>query len=252
MHRIDYNHIAGAYDQGRVVALAGLEAWRTALSPYLPPQSRRPVVDVGSGTGIFASAIAEWFDTDVMAVEPSEGMRQEAIRLRSHRRITYLAGDAEHLPLDDGSCGAAWLSTVIHHVPDLRRCAQELRRVLCREGPVLIRNAFSGRLDGITLFQFFPEARQVAEEFPSVDDTVNAFGSAGFRMERLERVPQVTVSGLQGLYERVRWRADTTLQRIDDEAFTRGLEALERAAREAIERTSVIDRLDLLVLRSSS
>jgi SAM-dependent methyltransferase len=249
MHRINYNHMAAVYDRGRAVPLEGLEAWRTALSPYLPPKSRRPVLDVGSGTGIFAYAIAEWFDTDVIAVEPSEGMRQEAIRLRPHRRITYLAGEAEHLPLDDGSCGEAWLSTVIHHIPDLCRCAQEFRRVLCRESRVLIRNAFSGRLDGITLFRFFPEAREVAEGFPSVEVTVNAFRSAGFRMERLESVPQVTASGLQEVYERVRLRADTTLQRINDEEFAQGLEALERAALQEIEPTQVIDRLDLLVLR---
>jgi ubiquinone/menaquinone biosynthesis C-methylase UbiE len=249
MHRIEYNDLATVYDQGRAVPLEGLEAWHAVLSRYLPPASRRLVLDVGSGTGIFAYALAQWFDTDVIALEPSDGMRQEAIRLRSHSRITYLAGEAEHLPLDDGSCGAAWLSTVIHHLPDLRRSAQEIRRVLCPESPVLIRSAFPGRLDGITLFQFFSAARQVAEGFPRVEDTVNAFGSAGFRMEHLESVPQVTSRSLTEFYERARLRADTTLQCISNEEFAWGLEALERAAIEEIEPVPVIDRLDLLVFR---
>jgi SAM-dependent methyltransferase len=250
MARIDYDgHIATVYDRGRAVPLDGLAAWRTALARYLPPQSGLPVLDLGAGTGLFAVALAEWFGVEVIAVEPAAAMRREALRKRPHPRVTYLAGHAAAIPVGDGQCGSAWLSTVIHHIPDLRACARELRRVLHPGERVLIRSAFPGRLDGITLFRFFPEARRIAEGFPSIAATVAAFAPAGFAPEALESVPQVTADSLRAWCERVRLRADSTLQPLDDAVFARRLAEAERAAAEETPARPVVDRLDLLVLR---
>jgi ubiquinone/menaquinone biosynthesis C-methylase UbiE len=48
-----------------------------------------------------------------------------------------LEGDASVLPLPDGSADAAWISLVIHHIPDLEAAAWEIRRVLRPAAPVL-------------------------------------------------------------------------------------------------------------------
>lgn len=93
------------------------------------------LVDIGSGTGQFATLFPRWFGLDVVGVEPSEGMRAVAIHNSRDPRVAYLEGDAEHLPLADGACGAAWLSTVIHHIPDLGAGAREIRRVVVSGGP---------------------------------------------------------------------------------------------------------------------
>ncbi|HKO24427.1 MAG TPA: methyltransferase domain-containing protein, partial [Chloroflexota bacterium] len=84
--------MATVYDRGRAISLDGLTTWRAALSRYLPPKSGLPVLDLGAGTGLFAVALAEWFGVDVIAVEPAAAMRSEALRMRSHPRVTYLAG----------------------------------------------------------------------------------------------------------------------------------------------------------------
>jgi ubiquinone/menaquinone biosynthesis C-methylase UbiE len=250
MSRMDYDgRIATVYDRGRAVPLDGLTAWRTALAHYLPPESGLPVLDVGAGTGLFAVALAEWFGVDVIAVEAAAAMRCEALRKRQHPRVTYLAGHAAAIPVGDGQCGSAWLSTVIHHIPDLRACARELHRVLHPGERVLIRSAFPGRLDGITLFRFFPEARQIAESFPTIAATVEAFAAVGFAPEALESVSQVTADSLWTWCERVRLRADSTLQPLPDAVFARRLAEAERAAAEERVARPVVDRLDLLVLR---
>jgi ubiquinone/menaquinone biosynthesis C-methylase UbiE len=252
MARVDYEAMAAGYDAARAIPLEGLDAWRRALSLYLPPGSGLPVLDLGSGTGQFAHALVLWFEVRVIGIEPSARMRAEAEGKRSHPRIVYLAGAAEEIPLEDASCGCAWLSTVIHHVGDLRACARELRRVLAPAARVLVRNAFPGRLAGITLFRFFPEARRIAETFPTVSATVRAFAEAGFSFESLEGVPQVTAPSLSALRERVTRRADTTLAPLGDEEFERGLGTLDRAiAAEEVPRP-VVDTLDLLVLRGGA
>jgi ubiquinone/menaquinone biosynthesis C-methylase UbiE len=248
MARVDYDQMAASYDRGRMLSLEGLEGWRAALAAWLPPPGGLPVLDLGAGTGLFTAAIATWFQVGVVAVEPSAGMRRQAQQARSHARVAYVGGRAERLPLRDGCCGAAWLSTVIHHLGDLPGCARELRRVRRAGSPVLIRSSFPGRHDGITLFRFFPGAGRIADTFPTVEATVAAFEAAGFAFQALQRVPQVSAPSLRASVERVRLRADSTLQPLPDSEFAAGLAALERAAAAETTPTPVVDHLDLLVL----
>jgi len=248
MTRIDYERVARDYDDARAIELQGLQSWREAVAPFVAEASAHPVLDVGAGTGLFALAFAEWFDVPVVAVEPSAAMRSEAQTRRAHPRIQYVDGDATRLPVAREEAGLAWLSTVVHHIPDLVDCARALRTALRPNGPVLVRSAFPGRLDDITLFRFFPEGRRVVATFPTVEQIVEAFGSAGFSFVSLRSVPQVSAPSLRAALERVRLRADTVLRGISDAEFAAGLARIE----DAVERSDdapVIDRLDLLVLR---
>jgi ubiquinone/menaquinone biosynthesis C-methylase UbiE len=249
MARVDYDGMAPGYQQARSLSLEALAGWHDAVSAYLPPADGLPVVDVGSGTGVFAEAFATWFSCEIIAVEPSNGMRAQAEANRPHPLVHYVPGDATNLPVADASCGAAWLSTVIHHIPDLPAAARELRRVLTAGAPVLIRSSFPGRHDGITLFRFFPEASRVASTFPSVEATVDAFRTARFALESLQPVHQVTAPNLAATRERILLRADTTLQGLNDAEFERGLARLDAAIAADESGAAVVDSLDLLVLR---
>jgi ubiquinone/menaquinone biosynthesis C-methylase UbiE len=246
MARLDYDRMASEYDAGRAVPLASLEPWRTAVQPYVSLE--RPVLDVGSGTGIFAEAFATWFSLEVVGVEPSAGMRACAARDRPHPLIRYLGASADRLPVRDGVCGTAWLSTVIHHFADLDAAAAEIRRVLTADGLVLIRSTFAGRLEHVRLFHYFPEARYVAETFPSVDRTAEAFGAAGLEVRALTRVDQVSAPSLHAYAARVRTRADTTLASLSDAEFAAGLQRLEVDVARESHPVPVVNGLDLLVL----
>lgn len=247
MARIDYEQVGKDYREARGLTEDGLEGWREALRPLLGPIVL-PVVDVGSGAGQFAGLFPRWFGVEVVGVEPSRAMRTEAKQATDDGRVHYVAGDAEHLPLAEGSCGAAWYSTVIHHIPDLAAAAREVRRVLTPGAPVVIRGVFPGRTARISLFRFFPEAADVVESFPSAGQVEHDFGLAGFALERLEPVPQVSVGSLAEFRARAGLRADTTLRGISDEAFSAGLARLD-AALEDGEPGELVDYLDLLVLR---
>ena len=82
-----------------------------------------PVLDVGSGTGIWSNAFAMWFGVRVVGVEPSSGMRAQAAAKRTHPSIDYVGGRADAIPVGGRSCAAAWLSTVVHHFRDLTAVA---------------------------------------------------------------------------------------------------------------------------------
>jgi ubiquinone/menaquinone biosynthesis C-methylase UbiE len=237
------------FNAGRALSPDSLAVWHAALEPYV--RRAASIVDVGSGTGRFAVLVAEWFRTIVIGVEPSGGMRQVAATSGRHPNVFYVGGRGEQLPLRGKSSAVALLSNVYHHIADRPACARELHRVLCPGGRVLVRGAFAGRLGEITLFDHFPEAKVVCERFPSMEETVDTFTNSGFTFETVDRVVQQTCSSLRELAARTRLRADTTLALMTDETFIARQEALERAAAAETEPTSVIDTLDLLVMRKA-
>jgi ubiquinone/menaquinone biosynthesis C-methylase UbiE len=217
------------------------------------------LVDIGAGTGQFAAAFSDWFDLNVLAVEPSTAMRDQIPRTPTTQA---LEGDASALPLPDESADAAWLSLVIHHIPDLEVAAHEIRRVLRQGAPVLIRQGFpdryqpSGNLnqDGIELVRWFPETARSANTFPSLEHTCKAFAAAGFHQEALEQVRETYPTSLADFLAQVDTlrQADSTMRTLTEEEFQRGKERLRRAVRDTEGKASAAPRsnwLDLLVLR---
>jgi SAM-dependent methyltransferase len=233
-------HVATAFKATREIPADGLAAWRDAVGRYVTP--RTTLVDIGAGTGAYAASFASWFDIEVIAVEPSAAMR-------SHipPAIRALAGDASALPLPDRSADAAWLSLVIHHIPDLEAAAREIRRVLRHDAPVLIRQGFKGRVDGIEFVRWFPETARTIDDYPTVEDTCAAFGAAGFERVALDQVCETQPGGAAALLAQLDElrRADTTLRLLTDEEFERGRERIRAA--DADEPRD--NWLDLLVLR---
>src|SRR5512132_3821405 len=145
MARIRYDQeTAVAFKAVREVPREGLAEWREAVRRHLRPSPEMMLVDIGAGTGAFATACNEWFGLGVLAVEPSAAMRDQIPRTPA---IQVFEGDASALPLPDESADAAWLSLVVHHVPDLEAAAREIRRVLRPGAPVLIRQGFPDRYE---------------------------------------------------------------------------------------------------------
>ena len=260
MARISYDEqTAAAFKAAREIPRDGLAEWREAVRRHLRPSQGMTLVDVGAGTGQFASAFADWFGIGVIAVEPSAAMRDRITRTSS---VQVLEGGATALPLAEGSADAAWLSLVLHHIPDLGAAAREIRRVLRPGAPVLIRQGFPDRYepsgplrhDSIELIRWFPETARIADTFPSLADTCEAFAAAGFRQEALEQVCETRPTSLADFLGEVDMlrHADTTLRALTEEEFLRGKERLRHAVREA-ERTGEPEPrsnwLDLLVLR---
>ncbi|MGN6431461.1 MAG: class I SAM-dependent methyltransferase [Gaiellaceae bacterium] len=260
MARINYDdQTAAAFKAVREVPRDGLSEWREAVRRHLRPSQGMTLVDIGAGTGAYASAFSDWFDLSVLAVEPSAAMRAQIPRTPA---IHVLDGNASALPLPDESGDAAWLSLVLHHIPDLGVAAHEIRRVLRPGAPVLIRQGFPDRyepsgnlkLESIELVRWFPETARAAATFPSLGETCEAFEAAGFHREALEQVRETYPTSLAdflGQVDTLR-HADTTMRQLTEDEFLRGKERLRRAVRHAENRANPEIRsnwLDLLVLR---
>jgi ubiquinone/menaquinone biosynthesis C-methylase UbiE len=227
---IDYDREAKHYRAGREVPLEQLEPWRPFVGAFLRPGDE-PLLDVGAGTGLWTRAFVTWFDAEVIALEPSSGMREVGAHIGLPSRACYVAASAEHLPFGRAAFGAAWLSTVVHHLTDLSACARELRSALAEGASVMIRNSFPGRLEEVELFRHFPAAAAVAAHWPPLEQVVGIFSAAGFTQNRVVTVREESWRDLQSVRDfAVAMRnTDSALAPISDAEFAEGLRKLEGA-----------------------
>lgn len=111
----------------------GREPAAEALATIIATAAR-DVLEIGCGTGAFASRIAAGLpDADVVAVDQSERM----VELTAGRGVEARVADAHDLPFADDSFDAVAAMWMLYHVRDLHRGLAEIRRVL-RPGGTLV------------------------------------------------------------------------------------------------------------------
>jgi ubiquinone/menaquinone biosynthesis C-methylase UbiE len=250
--RVDYDRrLHQAYRAGRSLSAATGRLWMDAIGRHAGrARADLTLLDLGAGTGRFSVLLAEAFEARVVGVEPSAKMRADAERGSAHPRVVYREGSAGAIPAADGEFDFALLSMIIHHVPDLDAGARELHRVLKRDGLVFIRNTFSGRLEGIRHYDFFPAARAIDEaRLPRVERVREAFEARGFAFEALDTVEQEIDPSLAAHYDRIKRRALSSFDLISDTEFEQGLQRMRVAVDLETTPTPVLEKVDLLVLR---
>ncbi len=110
---------AGVYERAR-------PGYPEAALDWLLPAGARVVLDLGAGTGKLTRQLVAR-GLEVIAVEPSDGMRQQLQQLLPGVRA--LRGSAEAIPLGDASVDAVLVAQAWHWV-DLERAVPEVARVL--------------------------------------------------------------------------------------------------------------------------
>ena len=130
--RRQFDRLAPKWDSMRGPdSLAPLEAALDRLSE--PP---RRVLDIGTGTGAAARLVAARSrQADVIGVDVSQRMVDEARRLTDSTRVRLQAADAEQLPFDAASFDLVTLNNMIPFF-------DELARVLTPDGHLVV--AFTG------------------------------------------------------------------------------------------------------------
>jgi demethylmenaquinone methyltransferase / 2-methoxy-6-polyprenyl-1,4-benzoquinol methylase len=141
-----FDRIARRYDLcNRVLSLGMDRGWRRrAVRALLLPEGGRPrVLDVATGTGDLAIDIARACPgAEVIGLDPSPGMLEIAARKVARRglaeRVTFVEGDAQHLPSGSRELDAAAIAFGIRNVPDRGAALRELARVVRPGGRIAV------------------------------------------------------------------------------------------------------------------
>ena len=142
VHRI-FDRVAHLYDTGWLQRALYTALQDRALVEFgtSPPRS---ILDVGCGTGIFASRLEEGLAPGgVVGCDLSSGMLAEAAA-RS-RRVNWVRGDSARMPFRDGAFEAVVCTQAFHFFDQLTAWA-EFRRVLTPGGRALV-GMFNPRTD---------------------------------------------------------------------------------------------------------
>jgi ubiquinone/menaquinone biosynthesis C-methylase UbiE len=118
---------------GRLIA----ETQERQIAAFLAPLDGRVVLDVGTGTGRAAIALARRgavvtgvdASTEMLDVARKRAAAAFADAAAGAAPITFIHGDAHHLDFPDGSFDAVVCLRVLMHTPDWRASLRELCRV---------------------------------------------------------------------------------------------------------------------------
>lgn len=197
----------------RLIDLLGLEA-------------ESSLIDIGAGSGNYSYALAQQ-GFKVMAVEPSQTMREQA---QPHPDLQWQAACAEALPFADNSFDGAVMTLCLHHLADWKEGIREALRV-SGNGPLVIFAFDIEHKSNFWLFDYFPEFIELDRDWSATIGELKAFSEdqpdCGF-----ECFPFPLPKDLQDHFAAAGWaRPEIYLQ----EKYRRGISSFSRLDADVIE-----------------
>ena len=120
---------------GAVLSFGQDPRWRATLIDQINPLPGQRVLDVATGTGLVAFALARR-GAEVVGLDQSDDMLAVARRHLAQQpndvcnRVRFQSGEAEHLPFDDGEFDALTFTYLLRYVDDRAATMRELARVV--------------------------------------------------------------------------------------------------------------------------
>jgi ubiquinone/menaquinone biosynthesis C-methylase UbiE len=248
----DATDIALTYDRGRDHGPEFLDLWMDVVSSHVRDHSIKTILDLGCGTGRFSEALAVRFDADVVGIDPSKKMLEQARSKPHDRRIRYVRGRGESIPVPDNSVDMIFMSMIFHHFDNPQLAARECYRVLRNDrddATAFLRAGTRERISSYPYVDFFPESRPILEEcLPTTTCVREVFEAAGFRMVTSEVVTQEIAKSYAAYAEKLAAGADSVLASLSRRNFDAGMRALRVHAAHSDDE-AVFEPIDVFVFR---
>ena len=131
-----FNQVASQWDEMRTAFFSEAVRERTyAVAGVIPGQA---AADIGAGTGFIAEGLVQR-GLRVICVDQSEAMLAELRKKFAEAEdVEFRQGEAESLPILDGSLDAVFANMYLHHVEDPARAIREMVRPLKPGGRLVI------------------------------------------------------------------------------------------------------------------
>ena len=245
----DSTDIPVVYDRGRDHGPEVLQLWMNYVASCVGEQRLNTILDLGCGTGRFSESLAAHFDAEVIGIDPSQKMLDQAWKKLRDRRVRYEFGCGEAIPLANNSVDLIFMSMSFHHFKDHMLVARECRRVLRDGAPALLRTGTRERIPSYPYVEFFPQSNPIMEDvLPTVAFVREVFESAGFSTVSSEVVIQQIAPDYATYVEKLSAGADSVLAQLSPTDFQAGIEAMRAHAARAGDKP-VSEPIDIFVFR---
>ena len=245
----DATEIPRAYDKGRDHGPEVVDLWMNAIASHVEAASVCTILDLGCGTGRFSEALAARFEAQVLAIDPSKKMLEQARTKQVDSRVCYMLGSGESIPLNSNSVDLIYMSMIFHHFRDPQLAARECRRVLREGGTAFMRTGTQERIPSYPYVPFFPESCPILNEvLPTSSFIQDVFIAAGFRLVTLDLITQTIAPNHMVFADKIAAGADSVLARLSGDEFQAGIEAV-RAHASRVNNEPITEPIDLFVFR---
>jgi ubiquinone/menaquinone biosynthesis C-methylase UbiE len=243
----DLTDIPAGYDRGRDHGPEFLGLWLATLGRHLRGLNVRRILDLGCGTGRFSEALATHFRAEVIGIDPSVKMLEQAREKQHLDGVHYQLGSAEAISLPPRSVDVIFISMSFHHFVDRAVAARECRRILGDPGVVCVRTGTREQIRSYPYVPFFPSTpRKIAEVLPNHAELCEPFEAAGFRLSASEVITQTIAPNWSAYADKLSAGGDSVLATLSAQEFESGLAAIRRHVAKAANQT-VVEPIDLFV-----
>jgi len=138
-----FDNISHSYDFLNHFFSLGIDnLWRKKSVRLMKAVAPKQVLDVATGTGDFAFEALKLNPDKVTGLDISEGMlkvgREKIAKRKQEARMEFVHGDSESMPFPDNTFDAITVGFGVRNFQDLEAGLVEMRRVLAKDGMVVI------------------------------------------------------------------------------------------------------------------
>ncbi|MEW4924273.1 bifunctional demethylmenaquinone methyltransferase/2-methoxy-6-polyprenyl-1,4-benzoquinol methylase UbiE [Algibacter sp. 2305UL17-15] len=138
-----FDTISGDYDNLNRVISFGIDVkWRKKVVKLVKAQQPKAVLDIATGTGDLAIAMADTNAEKIIGLDISSGMlevgKQKIDKKGLSARIEMVLGDSENMPFEDNTFDAITVAFGVRNFETLKKGLKEILRVLKPGGVFVI------------------------------------------------------------------------------------------------------------------
>ncbi len=163
------------------------------LLELLPDELDGLTLDLGAGTGAFTGLLKQRCSKSgaVVALDLSTQMNLYAKNKLKESVVGWITGDAETLPIANGSINQIYASLSLQWCYNLAQLFSELRRVLAEDGTAYVATLGPNTLHELKHAWKSVDNHQHVNSFLPVDDWLHAAKASGFSIEQVINYPKV-------------------------------------------------------------
>lgn len=123
------------------------------IKTFFEEQQKKTVLDIGTGAGNFIHFLNSVYPSfeKMVGIDLMERAIEAAKKHNKDERVQFQVMDANDMSFEDDSFDVVCLSNSLHHLSDIKRMFKEMKRVVKKDGFIIISEMVSNDLDAMQL-----------------------------------------------------------------------------------------------------